>query len=110
MYKQIAQKIKKADFLIVTAGAGMGVDSNLPSFRGKEGFWKNYIPFRNKFDFYECANPQFLEDHPNLFWGFYGHRLHLYRDTEPHKGFQILRSWCTSKKYHVVTSNVDGHF
>jgi len=37
MHKKIAQKINKADFLIVTAGAGMGVDSNLPSFRGKEG-------------------------------------------------------------------------
>ena len=28
---------------------------------------------------------------PQLAWGFYGHRLNLYRVTEPHEGFAILR-------------------
>ena len=28
--------------VLVTAGAGMGVDSGLPDFRGNEGFWKAY--------------------------------------------------------------------
>lgn len=69
----------------------MGVDSGLPDFRGAQGFWTNYKPFRNKFKFYECANPRFLHEHPRLFWGFYGHRLELYRKTDPHKGFTILK-------------------
>ncbi|KAL4463106.1 hypothetical protein ABPG74_007107 [Tetrahymena malaccensis] len=110
LHQLIAKRIQSANSLIITAGAGMGVDSGLPDFRGKEGFWKNYIPFRDKFSFTECANPRFLEDHPNLFWGFYGHRLHLYRNTQPHKGFEILKSWSQNKKSFVLTSNVDGHF
>jgi len=32
-----AELIYAADSLIITAGAGMGVDSGLPDFRGKEG-------------------------------------------------------------------------
>ncbi|NOZ79257.1 MAG: NAD-dependent protein deacetylase, partial [Acidobacteria bacterium] len=34
-----------ADALLITAGAGMGVDSGLPDFRGPEGFWDTYPPF-----------------------------------------------------------------
>lgn len=34
--------IAAADSLIITAGAGMGVDSGLPDFRGPQGFWKAY--------------------------------------------------------------------
>jgi len=37
MYKEIANYIKKADALIITAGAGMGIDSGLPDFRGPKG-------------------------------------------------------------------------
>lgn len=30
--------IKSCDFLMITAGAGLGVDSGLPDFRGPTGF------------------------------------------------------------------------
>lgn len=65
----------------------MGVDSGLPDYRGNEGFWNNYPPYRGKFNFMDCANPAFLQSHPELYWGFYGHRLNLYRSTQPHEGF-----------------------
>ena len=37
-----ASLIEQADMLIVSAGAGMGVDSGLPDFHGKDGFWLAY--------------------------------------------------------------------
>lgn len=37
-----AELISDADGLIITAGAGMGIDSGLPDFRGENGFWKAY--------------------------------------------------------------------
>lgn len=43
-----ADAIRSADALLIGAGAGMGVDSGLPDFRGAEGFWKAYPPFRGK--------------------------------------------------------------
>ncbi|BCG03994.1 hypothetical protein PPGU19_085620 (plasmid) [Paraburkholderia sp. PGU19] len=44
-------------------------------------------------------------------WGFYGHRLALYRSTEPHAGFDILHFWAARmEKGGVFTSNVDRQF
>ena len=37
-----AELIEQADAIVIAAGAGMGVDSGLPDFRGNEGFWKAY--------------------------------------------------------------------
>ena len=36
------KELQQADYVIITAGAGMGVDSGLPDFRGNEGFWRAY--------------------------------------------------------------------
>ena len=52
--------IKSSKKLLIGAGAGMGKDSGMPDFRGPEGFWNNYPPFKNKFNFYDCASPAFL--------------------------------------------------
>ena len=34
-----------AEAILIGAGAGMGVDSGLPDFRGGQGFWKAYPPY-----------------------------------------------------------------
>lgn len=107
-----AAAIAAADGLVVAAGAGMGVDSGLPDFRGNEGFWRHYPPYRHLRSFIEMAQPRgFLED-PAIAWGFYGHRRRLYLETTPHEGFGILRRWGAERPTgaFVFTSNVDGHF
>lgn len=105
--------LAEAEALCVTAGAGMGVDSGLPDFRGNEGFWRAYPPFAKLgLGFMSLANPQWFERDPSLAWGFYGHRLELYRRTEPHAGFdRLLRHGAGLQNgVHVFTSNVDGQF
>lgn len=107
------EAIARASHLLVTCGAGMGVDSGLPDFRGDEGFWEAYPPFRTLgLGFASLANPRWFQKDPALAWGFYGHRATLYRATEPHPGFAILRRWIaeTSGLSFVFTSNVDGQF
>ncbi|MBI2389738.1 MAG: NAD-dependent protein deacetylase [Deltaproteobacteria bacterium] len=108
-----AAAIRDASALLVTAGAGMGVDSGLPDFRGNEGFWRAYPPFAKLgLSFVDLANPRWFSRDPRLAWGFYGHRLALYRATRPHEGFSILRRWAANKPHgaFVFTSNVDGQF
>src|ERR1700739_1568777 len=110
---QPAIAIREADALLVTAGAGMGVDSGLPDFRGNAGLWRAYPGLAEaKRDFQSISNPRAFEDEPELAWGFYGHRLRLYRETEPHPGFAILKRWGerAERGAFVFTSNVDGHF
>ena len=40
--EKAASLIREADALLIGAGAGMGVDSGLPDFRGNEGLWRAY--------------------------------------------------------------------
>lgn len=108
-----ADLIALADALLIGAGAGMGVDSGLPDFRGDHGFWRAYPPYAAMgLNFRAMANPQWFERDPELAWGFYGHRGNLYRRTVPHEGFAILRRWAERMRLggFVVTSNVDGQF
>ena len=101
----------EAPHLLITAGAGIGVDSGLPDFRGNEGFWNAYPPYRRLgFSFVDMASPETFQSDPALAWGFYGHRLNLYRNTTPHNGFGILLRWAEKKSHFVFTSNVDGQF
>jgi NAD-dependent SIR2 family protein deacetylase len=108
-----AAALDRADAVVVTAGAGIGVDSGLPDFRGDEGFWAAYPPYRHLGrSFVEMANPAGFRSDPEFAWGFYGHRRALYRRTTPHDGFAILRRFIdrAPRGGFVVTSNVDGQF
>ena len=108
-----AHAIAAADALLIAAGAGMGVDSGLPDFRGKHGFWRAYPAIKKmNLTFEDMANPKWFKQHPRLAWGFYGHRLNLYRRTIPHVGFTHLLQMGQGKTHglFVLTSNVDGQF
>jgi NAD-dependent SIR2 family protein deacetylase len=108
-----AEAVATADAILIGAGAGMGVDSGLPDFRGDKGFWKAYPPYEKLgLNFVSLANPRWFRDDPTLAWGFYGHRLMLYRQSQPHDGFRILLDWSRRMKHgaFAFTSNVDGHF
>ncbi|KDN20292.1 SIR2 family NAD-dependent protein deacylase [Amycolatopsis rifamycinica] len=108
-----AELLDGAGALLICAGAGMGVDSGLPDFRGGAGFWRAYPPYaRLGLRFEELADPRHFAEDPELAWGFYGHRLELYRRTVPHDGFRLLREFGTRPPHgtRVFTSNVDGQF
>lgn len=111
--KDAAALLDQADALVIAAGAGMGIDSGLPDFRGNEGFWAAYPALREaRLDFHSIASPAAFKADPARAWGFYGHRLALYRATLPHQGFAILQRWAQQMPLgaSIFTSNVDGQF
>jgi len=113
--RRAAKAIKEADAFIFTCGAGMGVDSGLPDFRGPEGFWKAYPPMKKLgLQFSMMSNPLWFENDPHFAWGFWGHRYKLYSTTPPHAGFDVVKRIAASKEnaggYFIFTSNVDGSF
>ena len=56
--RRVAELIAKADALLITAGAGMGVDSGLPDYRGRQGFWRGYPVLEQRgFTFEQMAQP-----------------------------------------------------
>jgi len=109
----VARALRRARALVVATGAGMGVDSGLPDFRGDRGFWNSYPAYeRLGLRFVDAANPERFEEDPAFGWGFYGHRLNLYRATRPHRGYSLIREWARelALPWFAVTSNVDGQF
>lgn len=112
-FSEAAQSIRNAAALVITTGAGMGVDSGLPDFRGNQGFWNAYPMYeRLGLSFIQAANPEHFEQDPHFGWGFYGHRTNLYRNTVPHAGFHLIKAW--GEQFNlptfIATSNVDGQF
>ncbi len=109
--KRAKELIDRSQAILITAGAGIGVDSGLPDFRGVDGFWRAYPKAKElNLSFEELANPKWFESDPYLAWAFYGHRLNLYKKTTPHMGFEILKELVQKKEYFIFTSNVDGQF
>ncbi len=109
----IKDLLQQADALLITAGAGMGVDSGLPDFRGNEGFWKEFPTLKlESVKFPDIASPYFFQIDPYLVWAFYGYRYDMYSQVDPHDGFHKLLALAGQKKdgYFVFTSNVDDHF
>lgn len=110
---EAAEWIRQAQSIVVAAGAGMGIDSGLPDYRGHEGFWRAYPALKqSRLKFESIASPDAFRLRPYTTWGLYGHRLNLYRNTQPHAGFGILQRWAKNmpEACFVFTSNVDGHF
>ena len=67
MYEQAASIIREAEVFIITAGAGMGVDSGLPDFRGEHGFWNAYPAYaRLGLSFAQCADPMHFFSNPHF--------------------------------------------
>jgi len=100
------------DGLLITAGAGMGVDSGLPSAALKASGARIRRCEHRASRFEEIASPETFRRGPTLAWAFYGHRLNLYRRTDSHRRFNILRTWPATKSHgaFVFTSNVDRQF
>lgn len=111
--QRAASVLRSAKAMFITAGAGMGVDSGLPDFRGLEGFWKAYPPLEKlRIRLPAMSNPSWFVSDPRFAWGFFGHRYNLYSRMTPHRGFGTLLRWSRAlgNEVFVFTSNVDGHF
>jgi len=103
--------IEAADAVIITTGAGASVDSGLPDYRSKGGLWKdanlpNIANVNN--DFMSLATGVMFHLSPQRAWGFYADRLEQYRDTIPHKGYELLHNLMNTKDVFCYTTNVDG--
>jgi len=109
-----ASLIANADAVLIVAGAGMGIDSGLPDYRGPNGLWNTWHPAAKLNMTYEdlSTHEQFVKD-PALAWGFQTYLTQLYHDLDPHSGYYQLRDLVEDEKqgrYFVVTSNVDSQF
>ena len=110
--RKITSLIENADAVLVFAGAGMSADSNLTTYRDKEGFYKDYPLYKKlKKNYVSMMSYQGVLDDPHFAWGYFAHQYSLYKNAIPHEGYRKLLELCQAKEdYIVVTTNVDGLF
>lgn len=90
--------LHSADSLLITAGAGMGVDSGLPDFRGNSGMWQAYPELgRRQMDFATIASPPNLSPKIHALLGDFMDTV--WHSTKPPRPTQALVSY-----WHLLTA------
>ncbi|HEV8268581.1 MAG TPA: Sir2 family NAD-dependent protein deacetylase, partial [Thermoanaerobaculia bacterium] len=88
--------------LAVLTGAGVSVESGLPTFRGPGGLWEGHRPE-------ELATQEAFTKDPVKVWRWYEWRRGLVRDARPNDAHLALaRIERLLPRSTVVTQNVDG--
>ncbi len=86
----------------ILTGAGISAESNVPTFRGKEGLWGKFKPE-------ELATMEAFVANPKIVWEWYNWRRELMRSVQPNAGHYAL--WDMEKTFDhftLMTQNVDG--
>jgi len=106
--------IKDCECLLIVAGAGMGIDSGLPDYRGPNGLWNTWHPSKTyNMTYDKLSTHEMFKDNISLAWGFQAYLTRLYDELEPHNGYYNLLDIANKKfnsNYFVITSNVDSQF
>lgn len=94
-------KFDKETKITVITGAGFSQASGVPTFRGKDGLWKNY----NAAD---LATPHAFNNDPKLVWEWYKWRLGIVLNAKPNAGHLILAEVeAQGCDIAILTQNVD---
>src|SRR3954463_954253 len=87
--------------ILVITGAGVSAESGIPTFRGKDGYWRNLDPAK-------LATPEAFQRDPQLVWQWYRERRITIRQASAnpaHRAVTRLAHHCSN--FLLVTQNVD---
>ncbi|OGD20188.1 MAG: NAD-dependent deacylase [Candidatus Aminicenantes bacterium RBG_16_63_16] len=99
---EVAEILRSGPRVAALTGSGISAESGVPTFRGKEGLWKQ---FRAE----ELATPEAFARDPRLVWEWYDWRRAIIGACRPNPGHQVLVRW--EKRFPgfvMITQNVDG--
>ena len=104
--------VEQSQAILVVTGAGMSVDSGVPTYRGSGGIWTRSIQVGDEcYSYDEISSLKMWKTNPHLAWGFKASFYHTMNTLEPHEGYSILLNAVQNKgEYFICTSNVDGYF
>ena len=110
--QQSAEIINSSKRALFLTSAGMSADSNIPTFRDKDGYWKNFPPFKEKnLQAQDLASPWAFRNELQHAWAFYEWRRQNADDNSPHLGYKIIDKWMKSmfEDAFIHTTNTDGY-
>ncbi len=87
--------------VLVLTGAGVSAESGIPTFRGKDGYWRNLDPA-------QLATPEAFARDPKLVWEWYRERRHRIRNAQPTAAHAAIANLAQhADEFLLVTQNVD---
>ncbi len=107
-----AALLREGGRLLILTSAGMSADSNIPTFRDKDGYWRNFPPFREKnLEAQDLASPWAFRNELPHAWAFYEWRRRNADENTPHAGYAILNTWMDENfdEGFIHTTNTDGY-
>jgi len=87
--------------VVVLTGAGVSAESGIPTFRGKNGYWRNLDPAK-------LATPEAFANDPKLVWEWYRERRQRIRNAQPNAAHEAIAKLAQhAHEFLLVTQNVD---
>ena len=87
--------------LVILSGAGISVESGIPTFRDSNGLWENHR-------IEDVATPEGFAKNPELVLSFYNERRAKAASVAPNAGHNILAELEKFFKVTIITQNVDN--
>ena len=85
----------------VITGAGVSAESGIPTFRGKDGYWRNLDPAK-------LATLEAFARDPELVWEWYRERRQRIRNAQPNAAHAAIAKLAQhADEFLLVTQNVD---
>jgi NAD-dependent deacetylase len=101
MFKPVAEQIRNAKKIVFVTGAGISQESGIPTFRGKDGYWKKNDPM-------QLATVDALYQNPKLVWEWYEDRRKNIFSAQPNFGHIAIAELAKHKEVIILTQNIDG--
>jgi len=101
MFELIEENIKKFEKIVFVTGAGISQESGIPTFREKDGLWKNH-------DAMKLATIDAFYDNPKLIWEWYNERRMNIFQAQPNPGHKAIAELEKYAEVVVLTQNIDG--
>jgi NAD-dependent deacetylase len=87
--------------VLVLTGAGVSAESGIPTFRGKDGYWRNLDPAK-------LATSEAFTRDPKLVWEWYRERRQCIRNARPNAAHEAIAKLAQhAGEFLLVTQNVD---
>jgi NAD-dependent SIR2 family protein deacetylase len=103
----------EVEALFISAGADLGDLTGVPAVGATDVLWQAYPGLKQAgFNWCQIASPSAFHLEPELAWGFYGHRMQLYRQATPNASVTHLLKWAETRAngWAVFTDHVGGMF
>ncbi len=101
MFELIKDHIKDIKKIVFVTGAGISQESGIPTFRGKDGLWRNY-------DAMKLATIDAFYDNPKLVWEWYNERRVNIFAAQANLGHKAIAELEKYVQVVVLTQNIDG--